>query len=421
MAAPPDPAFARLWTATTASLVGGRIAQIGIPLLAVQGLGATPLEMGVLTAAQTIGVLLVGLPAGVVVDRVRRRSLMVTVSLVRGLALLTVPVALAAGWLGMGQLLAVALVLGIATVFFDLAQQAYLPALVPPDRLVAANARMQASQSVSTVAGSSAGGALVAAAGAGATLLGSAALILGSAATLRRMPPEPDRTGNASGHRAVMAAMVDGLRWVGRDPVLRAIAACSATVNLFMSMLATLAVYFLAHDLGLSAATVGLILAASGAGGVAAALTARRWAAHFGTSRTIWLSLLATQPLALLLPLAGPGWRAALFAAGWFALGYGGALYSVTQLSLRQVICPDAMLGQVSAATRVLAWGSVPLGGLAGGFLATWLGARGAICAAAAGLTLSALWLLPTVIKAPLKSLELLQRTFDHRAPPKSL
>lgn len=392
--------FTRLWTATTASLLGGRIAQIGIPLLAVQGLGATPLDMGVLAAAQTVGVLLVGLPAGVVVDRFRRRPLMVTASLARALALLTVPLALAAGWLTLAQLVAVALVMGVATVFFDLAQQAHLPALVPPDRLVGANARMQASQSASTVSGSSVGGVLVAVAGAGGTLLGSAALVLGSAATLRRMRCDPAPTRRGSGHRAVLAGMVDGLRWVARDPVLRAIACCSSWVNLWMSMLAALAVYFLARDVGLSPGAVGLTLAASGAGGLVAALTARAWTAHFGSYRTIWLSLLATQPLAFLLPMTGPGWRAALFAAGWFGLGYGGALYSVTQLSLRQVICPEGTLGQVSAAIRVLAWGSVPVGGMVGGFLGTWLGARGALFAAAAGVSVSALWLVRSPLTA---------------------
>ncbi|MGN9909258.1 MFS transporter [Phytohabitans sp. LJ34] len=386
--------FTRLWTATTASLLGARIAQIGIPLLAVRGLGATPLDMGVLAAAQTVGVLLVGLPAGVVVDRVRRRPLMIAASLARVLALLTVPVALAAGWLTLGQLVAVALVMGVATVFFDLAQQAYLPALVQPDRLVDANARMQASQSAATVSGSSAGGVMVAVAGAGGTLLGSAALLLGSAATLRgmRCDPEPARSG--SGNRAVLAGMVDGLRWVGRDPVLRAIACCSSWVNLWMSMLAALAVYFLTRDIGLSPGAVGLILGATGAGGLAAAATARVWTARLGSYRTIWLSLVATQPLAFLLPLTGPGWRAVLFAAGWFGLGYGGALYSVTQLSLRQVICPQGTLGRVGAAIRVLAWASVPVGGMVGGVLGTWLGARGALFAAAAGISVSALWLL---------------------------
>lgn len=385
--------FALLWSGNATSQLGFRVGAIAIPLLAVDVLAATALDMGLLNAAQTIGVLLFGLPAGAWVDRVRRRRLMLAMDLVRAGVLLTVPVAGLLGLLSLYQLFVVAFAVGIASVFFDVAHQTYLPALVGRDRLVEANAKLQVSQSVATVSGPPLGGGLVAAVGASNAVLTTGLTFLGSWAFLRRIR-SADPAPTPAEHPRLIAEIVEGLRFVLRDAALRAISCYTATANLFMSVVVTLLVFFLVRDVGLGSVATGAVAAASGIGGITAALTARRWTVAFGQTRTIWLSVLVTQPFALLLPQAHDDWRLALFVVGWFALGYGGTLYNVVQVSFRQAVCPDRLLGRVQASNRFFAWGSLPLGGLLGGGLGTWLGARGALLVAAIGLIGSVLWLL---------------------------
>jgi MFS family permease len=385
--------FRRLWLAQAASQLGFRVGGIAIPLLAVNMLSVTAFDMGLLNAAQTVGTVLVGLPAGAWVDRVRRRRLMIRMDLLRAALLLTLPLAWLLGSLSFGQLLVVAFTVGIASVFFDIAQQSYLPPLVGRTRLVEANSALQVSQSVATVSGPALGGGLVAVVGAGNALVATGVAFLGSAAWLHRVRAE-DPTPAAPQRRHLFAEIGEGLRFVLRDGALRAIACCTATANLFMSVVVTLLVFFLAREVGLPPWAVGLVAAAGGVGGIAGALTARRWTVAFGRTRSIWLSLVLTQPFGLLLAHAYADWRLALFVVGWFALGYGGTVYNVVQTSFRQAVCPDELLGRVQASNRFFAWGSLPIGGLLGGVLATSVGTRGALTIAAVGLAASVLWLV---------------------------
>lgn len=393
-AAPRSPDFALFWAAATASQVGTRVGNIALTLLAVSALAATPLQTGLLTAAQTLGALLVGLPAGLVVDRVRRHRLMLGMDLLRGGALLTVAVAAAAGWLGLPLLFVVALTGGIATIFFDLAQMAHVPALVDRDGLVRANARLQASQSVALVSGPGMGGALVSLVGGAGTVLTGSLSFLVSATLLGRMRSRAPAAGTNALRGRLRAELGEGLRFVFRDAALRAIALCTSTCNLFMSIVTGLLVLFLVRVVDLSAGQVGVVLAASGAGGVAAAFTAARWARRFGKPRAICLALLVAQPFALLLPSAAPGYRALPVVLGMFVLGWGNTVYNILQVSLRQASCPDHLLGRINAAGRVLAWGTMPIGGLVGGVLGTVLGVRGALWLAAAGLIAAVGWLI---------------------------
>src|SRR5262245_53810383 len=166
--------FGLLWTATTISQLAVRLGGIAVSLLAVTSLAATPLRMGVLTTAQTLGVLLIGLPAGVVVDRVSRRRLMVRMDAARALLVASVPLLWWLHALTWPYLLAVVLAAGLASVFFDVAQQAYLPTVVARDELVRANTRLQATASVVGLGGATVGAVLVSVVGApGAVLTAS--------------------------------------------------------------------------------------------------------------------------------------------------------------------------------------------------------------------------------------------------------
>jgi predicted MFS family arabinose efflux permease len=369
------------------------VGQTVVPLLAATVLAAGPFEMGLLTAAETAAFLVIGLPAGVWVDRMGRRRMMLRADFVRSGLLLTVPLAWWAGWLTLAQLVVVALLAGVATVFFDVAYQSYLPSLVGREHLVEGNAKLQASQSVAQVVGPGIGGALTQLAGAADAVLVTGLGFFTSALCLlriRAVEPEPERHENAR----LWPQITEGLRFVFGNRTLRAIVAATSTGNLAGSAFSAVQVLFLTRTVGLSAAGVGTVLAFGGAGGVLGAITAGWVSGWLGQARSIWLVPMVTWPAALLVPLAAPGWRVGLAAAGLTILGYGVIIYNVVQVSYRQAICPDRLLGRMNASVRFVVWGTMPLGGIVGGALGEWIGIRGTLWICAALEALAVLWVL---------------------------
>ncbi|ACU35389.1 MFS transporter [Actinosynnema pretiosum subsp. pretiosum] len=383
--------FRRLWVGDTISQFGSSIGYTVVPLLAAGALAATPFEMGVLSAATTAAFLVIGLPAGVWVDRLRRRPVMLTADLVRAALLLSVPVAWWAGVLTLAQLVVVSLLVGAATVMFDVAYQSYLPALVGRDQLVEGNTKLQTSQSVAHVSGPSLAGFAAQAFGAANGVLATGVGYLVSAWALLRIrtaEPEPDRAARTG----LAKEIGEGLRFVFGDRSLRAIALCTATANFFGSAGLALQVLFLTRHLDLSEGAAGLLLSVAGAGGLLGAVTAGWWTARFGQIRTIWLILLVTNPLGLLIPLAAPDWRLGLFVVGELAVAYGGLVYNIAQLSYRQARCPDRLLGRMNASIRFVVWGVIPLGGLLGGALGGWIGIVPTLWIGFGGQALAGLW-----------------------------
>ncbi|MEV7044894.1 MFS transporter [Amycolatopsis sp. NPDC051061] len=385
--------FRRLWAGDTASQFGTSIGYTAIPLLAAVTLAATPFEMGLLTAAETLAFLVLGLPAGVWVDRLRRRRVMLTADFARFALLLTVPLAWWAGVLTLVQLLLVVLFTGVATVFFDIAYQSYLPSLVGRERLLEGNAKLQAVQSVAQIAGPSGAGVLVQLVSAASTVLLTGFGYLTSALCLlriRAVEPEPEPAGQSR----LLPRIAEGLRFVFSDKPLRAIVACTSTANLFNAALNAVLVLFLTRTIGLQPVAVGALLSTGGAGGILGALCSGALTRRLGQSRAIWLVPLVTMPASLLVPPAAPGWRVWLAGCGLVVSGFGLIVYNVAQVSYRQAICPDRLLGRMNASVRFVVWGTIPLGGLLGGGLGEWLGLRGAVWVAVAGETAAMLWVL---------------------------
>jgi MFS family permease len=385
--------FRALWAGDTISQFGSTIGRTVVPLLAAGTLAATPLEMGVLSAASMAAFLLIGLPAGVWVDRLRRRPIMLTADFARAALMLSIPVAWWADVLTLAQLVVVALLVGVCTVFFDVAYQSYLPSLVGRDQLVEGNSKLEASRGVAEVSGPAAAGGLAQLVGAANGVLVNGLGYLSSAYFLLRISsaePEPE----ASGERKLTREIAEGLRFVFHNRSLRAIVGCTGTANFFGGITSAVLVLFLLRDLGLSDGAVGLLLSAAGIGGVLGALTANWWNTRLGQTRVIWLSLLVTQPVALLIPLAAADWRIAFVAIGDVALAYGAVVYNIAQVSYRQAICPDRLLGRMNASVRFIVWGAMPLGGIAGGLLGEWLGVRPTLWVAMVGGSLAAAWVL---------------------------
>ncbi|MFE9411135.1 MFS transporter [Streptomyces sp. NPDC006704] len=385
--------FRFLLAGAAAGQAGAQVTLVALPLVAVLELKAPAFQVGLLTAAETAAFLLIGLPAGAWVDRMRKLSLMIRADVVRCLAMASVPLAAAAGMLSMAQLYVVALVTGVATVFFDVAHQSYLPQLLPREQLVAGNGALETVRSSAQVAGPGLGGGLVQLVGAHLAIVADAVGYALSAVFLlaiRRPEAKPEAVPGASLRKEV----AEGLRFVLGHPLLRVIAGTTGLGNFFTAVLMATQTIFLVRVLGLQPAAVGVMLSASAVGGLAGALSAGRLAARFGQARLIWLSALLSGPFALLWPLSGKGAGAALFALGSAVVFFGAVVYNVAQVSFRQTLCPPRLLGRMNATLRFVMWGTLPLGALVGGAVADAFGARAALWICAAGFLVVPLPLL---------------------------
>ncbi len=365
---------------------GAQVTLVALPLVAVLVLDAPAFQVGLLTAAETAAFLLVGLPAGALTDRMRKRPLMIRADLVRAAAMASIPAAALGGVLTMAQLYAVALVTGVATVFFDVAHQSYLPQILPREQLVAGNGALETVRSTAHVTGPGIGGGLVQLVGAQfAVIVDAVGYVLSALFLLRIDKTEevPERAAGASLRKEIG----EGVRFILGHPLLRVIALTTGLANFCTAVLMATQTVHLVRVVGLEAGGLGLVLSASAVGGLLGALAAGPIAARLGQARVILLSLLVTGPFALLWPLSGHGLAGAvLFAAGSAVVSFGAVVYNVAQVSFRQGMCPPRLLGRMNATLRFLMWGTLPLGALLGGALAQSYGSRTALAWCAAGI-----------------------------------
>ena len=386
------PPFRRLWLAKLVSSLGSQITFVALPLAAVLVLEASARQMGILTAAGTLPYLLLGLPAGAWVDRLPRRAVLNAADLCRALVLASVPLAAILGLLRIELLYLVAFLSGVGTLAFDVAEEAFLPSLVERGQLVEGNSRLAAIDSVMTIAGPGAGGGLVQLLGAPLAIVADILSFLASALLLRgiRVAGKPSAPARAN----LWLEVGEGLRFLARQPLLRAVTATSATMQLFGGMFNALLALFLTRELGLPGAALGLLYAAGSASGLAAALAATRLTRRLGLGRVIVAAALAIGAGWLIVALAGDGLgrTVATLGAGILLAGMGNALYNINAASLAQTITPGHLLGRVNASRLFLAWGALPLGALLGGYLGQAIGLRPTVLLAGAGLASGCLW-----------------------------
>jgi MFS family permease len=376
--------FRQLFLADTVSQVGTQVTQLALPLVAVLALHASAFEVGLLAAADTAAFLIVGLPAGALVDRLRRRNVMIAGDLARAILLGSVPFAWWMGSLSMPQLYVVGLGTGLATVFFDVAYQSYLPHLVGRGSLVEGNAKLQGVQSVSQLAGPTAAGFLIQAMTAPYAIVVDAVSFVGSAffvGRIRKLEDKPERSADAHLGREIS----EGFNFVVRNKVLRSIAACTGSSNLFSGIGGAMLILLLAGHLHISPGLIGVVFSLMAIGGLIGALTAQRFAKWLGQGPVIWISIGVTSPFALFVPLTQPGWKLWAMALGNFVYWIGVVVYNVNQVSFRQALTPDRLLGRMNATMRFLVWGTLPLGGLLGGILGQTIGVRNTLWVSAIG------------------------------------
>ncbi len=379
--------YRKLWTAATVSLFGTQVSLVAIPFIAVILLKAPAFQVALLGTVEFLPFLLFTLPAGAWVDRLPRRLILVTGDFGRAIALLSIPIAWELGGLTIWQLYLVGFINGTLTVFFDVADQSFLPAILEPDDLVEGNSKLQVSGSAAQILGQPLGGGLIGLLGAPVAILADALSFVASGGLIfwirkrepKRVPAET-ATGDGPGPIAGLRTEIgEGLRYVLDHPYLRYIAASTGLSNLFSNIaFATFAV-FVYDTLGLSAPVVGLIGGLGSIGVLLGALVAGRIAARIGVGRTILWSMILSGPTTLIAAFAQPGNAAAVLFASIFLGSFAGVIYNINQVSLRQAITPERIQGRMNATMRFLVWGTIPVGQIIGGVLASLLSVREAV------------------------------------------
>ena len=384
------PDFLKLWTDETISVFGSSITQLALPLIAATVLNVSAFEFGLLTTIEFLPFILLSLPAGVWVDRLRRRPILIAGDLGRAIAIASIPVAFAFDALTIWQLYVVGFVNGCLTVFFDVAYQSYLPSVVDRDQLVEGNSKLEITRSAAQILGPGAAGILIGWLKAPFAMVLDAFSYLVSAAFLflirRPEPPvekhDEERHGPKPSMRQEMAA---GLRYVTGHRWLRSIAATTGTSNFFGNVGGAILILYLVQERGLGAEAIGFAFSVGSLGVLAGALTTSRITARVGVGRM----LIAT---AFGFSISGLPVAFAPDALIWWAVAISGLLggycsvgWNINQVSLRQAITPPRMQGRMNATMRFIVWGTMPIGAILGGALGSLIGLQATIVIGALG------------------------------------
>lgn len=387
-----DRNFRRLWVGSSASWFGAEIGELAIPLLALITLSATPGEMGLLRTMQFLPFLLATLPLGVLVDRCRKRPLMIGADLGRFVLIGGIPVLI---WVGAGHIeLVYVFVFAAAmlTVLYQLSDFAFLPQVVTPDRLLDANSKLTATSSAAEIGGKGLGGLLVQALTAPFAVLFNAVGYLVSAFAISRIDLD-ERIEREPG-RSVWREVAEGLRIVARNKYLRPLLSESTTYNLFFELFLVGLMVFAVRDIGLSPALIGLAFTIGAVGTFLGAWFGTRVAGRFGYGRVLLVTfLVGNSASALLVLLRDKDTAMLLLASVFFLMGLGTGIANVHATSLRQTVVPSALHGRVNAAYRMVSWGAVPIGASLGGLIATQFSPHTAMLVGALGVPLGTIWI----------------------------
>lgn len=394
--------FVKLWLGLSISKFGTRLD--ALTFVALITLGASPAQLGWLGVAISAPVLFVALFAGVWVDRLRRRPVMIVADVGRALLLGSIPLAALFGVLTLAQVFIVAALAGVLAIFFDIANHSHLPTLVEREQIVEGNSKLEGSGEVVELIAPAAGGGLVQLLTAPIAVLVDALTFLCSAvsvAFIRTPEPEPVRNTDEEN---IWREIGEGLHILLRSKILRALTFKAMTDNFFgAGFFGTLYTYYALNELHLSPLVIGLLIGAGGAGGIIGAVFAERFALRYGVGRTLIISATVLIPFPLT-PLAfGPlPLVIAMMLASQFFGDIMQAIYGITEVSLRQSLIPNRLIGRVAASNQFLSGGLIPFGAIAAGLLATLISARWSLLVADAGMAIGAI----SLIFSPLRNLQ---------------
>jgi MFS family permease len=411
-----QPDFLRFWGAQTISQFGSQVSQLALPLAAILVLDASAFEVALLGTVEFLPFLLFALPAGVWVDRLRRKPILVLGDLGRAVALGSIPLAYAFEALTIWQLYTVGFVVGVGTVFFDVAYQSYLPSLVERSQLVEGNSKLEVSRSGAQLAGPGLAGVLIGAVTAPYAILLDAISFVGSAVLLFRIrQPEtvPEPTAKPNMRRELM----EGLRYLLGHRLWRPLAVTVAISNFFNTLAFSIFLVYAVRELEMSAALIGLVFGLGNVGWLVGALAAGRLPARLGVGATLIGSALLFGPALVLVPAAPQSEPAPFFVIALVLATFGGIVFNVTGISFQQAVTPDRMLGRLNATRRFIVWGVIPLGSLAGGALASQIGLRPTLWV---GTIAGSLSFLPLLL-SPVRSIGRMDDAVREHAPAAAL
>jgi MFS family permease len=386
--------FRRLLAGQTISMFGNQVTLLALPTVAIMALHCGPMELGLLGVMLFLPSPLLSMAAGVFIDRLPKRPVMVWSEVGRMLTLASVPVAFALDALTINQLYAVAFITGTLTVFFEVAYLSFLPGLVEDYDLLEGNTRLEIYRSVSTVAGPALAGLLIQILGAArAILLDTATFVVSTLtlASIRKPEPAPSAPDGVDGF---LKELRQGMLVVGRNPLLRCIAACSATSNFGAFMFGAVILVFAYHDLHLAPVLVGAILAAGNVGFVLGAMIAPRIARRLGLGRTLALSQLMFGVGLITTPLALFGLPALVLGMSQLLVNLQVPIYNINQVALRQAITPRPLQARMHATMRAVILSTIPVGSFAGGWMGLHAGVVQTLLIGAAVSIVAPLWIL---------------------------
>jgi len=392
--------FLRLWSGQTISQFGSQISGLALPLLAILVLDASAFEVAALGVAEFLPFILFSLPAGAWVDRLRRRPILIVADWGRAVALASVPVAYVLDSLTITQLYIVGFVVGVFTVFFDVAYQSYLPSLVAREELTDANGKLEVSRSAAQTAGPGVAGVLIGVLTAPYAVLVDAISFLLSALFLSSIRLGESIESAANGKREPLRTEIaDGLRFVLRHPIMRPSLVYVALVNFFSNVVFSVYLVYAVRDLDLSPTAIGLIGSIGNVGLLVGAIIAPRLGTRFGVGPVLIVVAAISGFSLWLIPLASERLVIPLLVASGVIFGFCAVVYNVVGISLMQAITPDRMLGRMTASRRFVVFGVIPLGMLAGGALGTTIGLRETMWIGAVGSSLCFLALFASPIR----------------------
>jgi MFS family permease len=390
----------RVWSAAGISAVGSQVTLLALPLTAILVLHASAFEVAAISTAVTLPNVL-GVAAGVWLDRVRRRSVMIGADFGRAAVLASVPIAYAFGVINLAQLYAVALVSGALNVAFEIASQAYLPAIVRREELIEANVKLQGATVAAQGVGPSIGGALVTLLTAPVAILADAVSFLASGLLIGSVSNRYESGTSPVPPATTRSELREGVRYVFSEPYLRPLLLSHSLANLALGLLWAIMIVYAVRVLELSAATIGALLSLGQLGGFAGAVFARRIAQRAGVGRVVVASFFLFGPAALLLAIATSQTAIVFVGLGWILQSLARSLYAVSATSVRQALVPDRLQARTSGVVATTGTSAFPLGTLVGGALAAAFGLREAMAVAA---IVSFLPFVPVVL-SPVRSL----------------
>lgn len=395
------PGFLLLWGGQSISQVGSQVTLWALPLVAVLLLKANPLEMGILALMGRLPLLLIGMVAGVWVDRLSHRRVLIVADIGRALLIGSIPLAAWLNMLSLWQLYVTAFLVGVLSVFFDVAYRSFLPELVEGDQLVSANSKLESSTALATIIGPGLAGVLVPLISGPLAMLVDAGSFFISSASLAVIRVREDTHKVRKGSVKLLAEISEGIRFVWQQPIIRALTISATLFNLFDNIMGAEYVLYLSRTLGLSAVYVGVVGACGGVGWLLGALFTEPLTRRFGLGAMLIGSILLACLAKFCIAFAGGAFLLALGPVIFGELVFQGVatIYIINSVSLSQSILPAEIRGRVTAVTRVATWGMGAFGALLGGILATWIDLRPTMILAAVGTFLALVWIVLSPVR----------------------